>query len=242
MTSEKINILIVEDEEGIRNALMIDLEFTGHYKCTGAPDRSEALEILKKGFTPELFLVDIMMPSSSKAGIELIADLKANPMWKPIPVIVLSARMQSEIILEALKSGAIDYLVKPYDSADLLRRVQRAIDLKKPKEEEPMTLRQLHLETMRTAVLFWELKTQKSKSELAFESKIWSHYFDEKGTLRSKTLDRYLSDKTLPKKPKSHLVINTARFVLEKCGEEDKLKPQLQQLLDQLESALLTKR
>lgn len=119
------NILIIEDQAEVRKALMIELTHGGGYDCIGASDKDEALNLLRGGYQPHLMLVDIMLPSGSDAGLDLLEDLKGHPQWKGIPVIMLSARVQQRAILDALRRGADDYLTKPYDPEDLLRRVQR---------------------------------------------------------------------------------------------------------------------
>jgi len=145
----------------------------------------------------------------------------------------------------------VDYLLKPYDSDELLKRVHRACaasenHLSKGAEsseilDEPPNSqwRLLHLETMRIALRYWEWTMRKPKSELARSSGIWSYYVDKEGSVRSKTLDRYLQEATLPKKPQTRLVINTAQYVLENCPVEKQLRPHLEANLKKLMSHLL---
>ncbi len=242
-------ILIVEDEDDIRNALSIELECEGSYHCVGAPDQMEAVDLLKNGYTPHVVLVDIMMPSSPEAGLELISQLKSENEWDQIPVIVLSARSQSDTILEALRRGAIDYLIKPYDPNELLSRVGRACRLNEepaflpaPNHERSMTdpntdWRQLHVEVMKLSLLYWELTLHKTKADLAEMSGIWSWHIDSKGTYRTKTLDRYLHERTIPKRPRTRQVLQTAHFVLKHCPTEENIRTRLEGCLQNLEAA-----
>ncbi len=244
----KKTILIVEDEEDIRKGIAIELECEGKYRCVEVPDRQDALAVLQDGLTPDLILVDIMMPSSPEAGLDLIKDLKAQTPWKRLPVVVLSARSQSGIILKALQYGAIDYLIKPYDPAELLNRVWRACELNEtlPSDnpdqvsakplggEQEQRWRTLHVEVMQLSLLYWETSLQKTKVDLAEMSGIWSIYLDTKGTFRTKTLDRYLNKQTLPKRPHTHRVVHTAEYVLKHCPPDEILCAKLQTHLDEL--------
>lgn len=122
-------ILIVDDEADVRRSLVIDLESEG-YRCIEAADRAQALELLKGLPRPaDVALVDLALPSGPLAGIDLLRELKADPAWSSMRLLVLSARSDAETILEALRFGAIDYLTKPYEPRDLLARVGRAAGL-----------------------------------------------------------------------------------------------------------------
>ncbi len=239
-------VLIVEDEPDIRLGLLIDLEAHGHYTVWEAGDRQEALLVLEKRGQPHVIITDIMMPSSKTAGLELIADIRANPQWKYLPIIVLSARIGTQEILEALKRGANDYLVKPCDLEDMLQRVGRAYELScelvKPSSaaspdlpSEPISdARKLHVDTLKLALWYWELTTQRTKFDLAEESKLWTTYVNAKGSYSTRTLDKYLHEASLPANPRTHLIISTATFVLQSCPEEPSLKPQLEEYIQEL--------
>lgn len=244
MTQKKV--LIVEDEEAIRTALAVDLRSQGGFECLEAPDHREAIELLEKEkVVPHLVLVDIMMPSSPEAGIELIKEVKGNPSWNQVPIVVLSAKSQSKIILSALRYGAIDYIVKPYDPIELIERAQRAIslgtsldakeDADQEVDDEEQRWRMLHVEVIRLSLLYWEITTQKTKVDLAELTNLWSFYLDTSGCYRTKTLDRYMNYQTLPKNPNTLHVIKTAYFVLQHCTPDETFRPQLQKYLEELE-------
>ena len=246
----KKNILIVEDEAEIRIALTIELKHGVGCHCVAASDRGEAMEILQGGFKPRLMLIDITMPSGHIAGLDLIRDLKAQEEWKRIPMVVLSARSESATILEAMRCGAMDYLLKPYEPSELLSRVERAFEAfenlggenSTPEDTEnqsKLVFRNLHTETMRLAVLYWELTTKKTKVDLAISSSIWTHSFDDDGTPRVRTMDRYRQGQTLPQKPKTHLVIQTAEYVLQNCESEEQLRLELEANLKKLRALLV---
>ena len=93
--------------------------------------------------------------------------------------------------------------------------------------------RELLIKLLREAVSMWERYTHKTKADLAEESRCWRVYLDGT-TAKTRTLDRYLSDRTLPTKPRWQLVIRTAKYVLENCL----LKPEDTESLNELIAAL----
>ena len=102
------NVLIVEDESFLTMALKDNLITEG---CTVdvAEDGSEAIEKIRKK-KPDLILLDILMPK--KDGFYVLGEIKNNPEWKLIPVIVLSNLGEDITIKRALEMGADDYFVK----------------------------------------------------------------------------------------------------------------------------------
>ena len=116
-------VLVVRDDICLRESLVSDLE-RGGFRCLEAASRREVAGLLHHTVPlPEVALLDLTSPS---AGLGVLEELKKNVRWRRIRVIVLSARSEERTILEALRWGAIDYLVKPYDPCNLLTRVERA--------------------------------------------------------------------------------------------------------------------
>jgi DNA-binding response OmpR family regulator len=76
--------------------------------------------------SPALVILDVMMPVMD--GLEVLRHAKADAALAAIPVIVVTSREQDSDILEALKLGAADYLVKPFEPTELLTRVARIIE------------------------------------------------------------------------------------------------------------------
>jgi len=121
----KAVILIVDDEEPIRNILCRLLLCDGH-SCEVAADGREALSMVStKHF--DLVLLDINMPKLS--GMEVLHRLNAE--YPNTCVIMLTGVADTKIVTEALKLGACDYIIKPFDLDDLSMRVKRALELKK---------------------------------------------------------------------------------------------------------------
>jgi len=101
-------ILIVEDEEFLALALRDNLESEG-YSVDTAYNGEEAVEHIKK-IKPNIILLDILMPK--KDGFFVLEEVKKNPEWKLIPVIVLSNLGEDTAIKQAMEMGADDYFVK----------------------------------------------------------------------------------------------------------------------------------
>lgn len=113
-------ILIVDDEATITSYLQKKLTKLG-YAVTIAEDGEEALE---KAFedTPDMVLLDVKLPKLT--GYEVCAKLKADARTSHVPVIILSAKAQSDEIALGLASGAIKYLCKPIGFPDILKELQ----------------------------------------------------------------------------------------------------------------------
>lgn len=111
-----IKILIVDDEKSICDLIDINLSAAG-YQCETVQDGLEAIErIEKEPF--DLILLDVMLPGADGFDImEYISPLK-------IPVIFITARNAVKDKVRGLKSGAEDYLVKPFDVVELVARVE----------------------------------------------------------------------------------------------------------------------
>lgn len=94
----------------------------------------------------------------------------------------------------------------------------------------------LIVQTMRRCLSAWERSTHLSKVDLAEKSRCWSVYLD--GTsAKTRTLDKYLSTKTLPSKPRWRSVLNTAKFVLDHCDLPQNEEAEIQALIQQVDQA-----
>ena len=89
---------------------------------------------------------------------------------------------------------------------------------------------------MRLALSAWERYAHMSKVDLAEQSHCWNVYLDGT-TAKTRTLDKYLSIKTLPTKPRWRSVINTAKFVLKQCPLPEEEELELESLAEQLDKA-----
>jgi CheY-like chemotaxis protein len=118
-------ILVVDDEASARNALARLLRKEG-YEVETANNGREALEALEAAGAqrPDLVLLDLMMPEID--GLELLEILHADPHFKALPVVVLTAISDIHTVHRAEQLGAREYLVKAsFSLADMLGHVRR---------------------------------------------------------------------------------------------------------------------
>ena len=119
-------ILIVDDEPFNLDLLEQELEDQG-YVIERANDGAEALEKVPS-FEPDVILLDYMMPKMN--GLEVLKHLREDERHKGIPVILLTAKATREDKVRGLDGGADDYVVKPFDSFELLARVRAMVRIK----------------------------------------------------------------------------------------------------------------
>ncbi|MBP6183320.1 MAG: response regulator transcription factor [Saprospiraceae bacterium] len=110
-------ILIVEDESSLRDILTLNLELEG-YEVASAPSGSDALAVFNQAHF-DLVILDVMLPGMS--GMEVCAAIRI--LNDPTPILMLTARNAPEDRVEGLRTGADDYLTKPFNLEELLLRV-----------------------------------------------------------------------------------------------------------------------
>ncbi|MBF0351874.1 MAG: response regulator [SAR324 cluster bacterium] len=240
-------ILLIEDNPDTRLGLKIDLTTYAQARVWEAEDYEDTLRMLDRIPMPHLIITDLMMPSGTDAGLRLIAHFREMERFRYIPILVISARDQARDLEEALRLGATDYLIKPFELRDLLARVERAHEYSKKLKivSEPSSggvadhsrksghHRQLLVNTLNMAVLCWENLTGEKKGDLALKSGMWNVTKHANGSLSSRTMDRYLSLPTFPEKPKMALIFGTVEFVLQHMPEHSSTKQQLSHMLEQ---------
>lgn len=130
-SAKKYEILIVDDIPSNLNFLSEVLHVEGigvMLATTGAG----AIEIARYKL-PDLILLDIAMPVMD--GYEVCEKLKADPVTRDIPVIFLTARTEPEDILKGFKTGAVDYILKPFNATELIARAKTHLELRDKTEE-----------------------------------------------------------------------------------------------------------
>src|SRR5260221_11831669 len=123
-------ILVVDDEESIREIVSSMLATAG-YKCHQAGSGLEALALLESGEEFELMLSDLMMANLD--GIGLLERTKEK--FPDMPVVMVTAVHDISVALQALRNGAYDYLLKPFEREQLLATVRRALENRRLKLE-----------------------------------------------------------------------------------------------------------
>jgi diguanylate cyclase (GGDEF)-like protein len=129
-------ILVVDDDADIARFVAFNLRLHG-FDVIHASDGQEALEVIEQR-RPDLAVVDLMMPRID--GLELTRRLRADPMTSALPVIMLTAKGLTVDKVHGLSAGADDYLVKPFDTAELVARVSSTLRRNKEfREVSPLT-------------------------------------------------------------------------------------------------------
>lgn len=116
-------ILVVDDEEPIREVVCSMLESSG-YECVQACSGKDALEHLRKDTNFQLVLSDLMMPELD--GVGLLEGVRRR--YKELPVVMVTAVHDISVALAAIRNGAYDYLLKPFEREQLLAVVRRALE------------------------------------------------------------------------------------------------------------------
>jgi DNA-binding response OmpR family regulator len=116
----KRHILVVDDEIGALTLIGIMLE-RGGFSISKARDAKAALELLES-VTPDLIILDVMMPGMN--GIELCRAIRKREATRHTPVLILSARGDSESVIQGMEAGANDYLPKPILHHDLVSKIK----------------------------------------------------------------------------------------------------------------------
>lgn len=126
-SSEPIQILAVDDDAVNLKVLQNHLKLQNH-NVTEAMSGQQALKYFEDGRTFDLILLDVMMPGLS--GYEVCRILRETHSESQLPIIMLTAKNRVADLIAGLESGANDYLTKPFDSRELLARVNTMIQLK----------------------------------------------------------------------------------------------------------------
>ena len=144
--------MIVEDEADIRELVKFTLQREG-YNIVGAASAEEAIDILKKGPAPDIFLLDLLLPGID--GYELCRRLRADKKHAATPVIMLTARDEDADIVAGLEVGADDYMTKPFSPRVLTARVKavlRRATVEPSDAEDSVSHGPIHIDRLRHKV------------------------------------------------------------------------------------------
>lgn len=128
-TKIKPKILIVEDEEAIIHA--IECALSDKFTVKGVTHPREALAKINK-ICPDLIILDLVLPEID--GLEICRILRRNKDTYSVPIIMLTARKETEDIIRGFEVGADDYLLKPFDVRELLVRIKAVMQRANKKE------------------------------------------------------------------------------------------------------------
>src|SRR5215212_2020399 len=131
-------VLVVEDDLEIADVLRRTLRQEGHEVRT-AGDGIEALDLAER-FVPDLVVLDLGLPGLD--GVEVCRRLRAE---SDVPILILTARAETEDRVEGLDSGADDYLVKPFELSELLARTRALMRRRPPRGTASLAVGDLRL-------------------------------------------------------------------------------------------------
>ena len=134
-------LLVVDDNDLNREVLARFFDMRG-YEVLGAEDGRQALEMVET-HAIDLVLLDIMMPEVS--GLDVLKELRRRRSRAELPVIMVTAKDQTEDVVEALNMGANDYIVKPLDFPVVAARVETQLSLKQAMGEIRLLARKLEI-------------------------------------------------------------------------------------------------
>jgi DNA-binding response OmpR family regulator len=117
-------ILVIEDEIHIQRLIKLVLERQGHVVDL-AENGEEGLKKLAGCVDYSLVLLDILLPGVD--GLQVLASIKKSEKTKNIPVVILTALAQENVVLQGIKLGAKDYIRKPFHPTELTERVSKII-------------------------------------------------------------------------------------------------------------------
>ncbi|HVI43101.1 MAG TPA: response regulator [Anaerovoracaceae bacterium] len=121
---EKSKVLVIDDDMMLLKMAAELLD--GRYDVSLAQSGEMALRLLHKGILPDVILLDIDMPCMN--GYEVIAEIKKIKEVEPIPIIFLTGLAEAENEIRGLRSGAVDYIKKPFVQEILLARLEVHLD------------------------------------------------------------------------------------------------------------------
>jgi two-component system alkaline phosphatase synthesis response regulator PhoP len=145
-------IYCVEDEAGIRELITLALSTAG-FEVKGFEEATSFYAELKNKL-PDLILLDLMLPKID--GMTILKELKDNPEYKSVPVIILTAKSMELDKVKGLDSGADDFITKPFGVLELMARVKAVLRRSEKKIEEPIQYKNLVLDYNKRTLHFMD--------------------------------------------------------------------------------------
>jgi DNA-binding response OmpR family regulator len=153
--SAHLRVVLIDDKLNMRKALNRIFDKTGQYHVDDFPNGQEAIAWLKS-HRVDLVITDIYMPNGD--GFEVLAYIRGRAMQNDIPVLFFSGEATKEDIVRSVDLGVSDYILKPFETQDILNKVAAVIDKYKNPPENIKKLR--HAES-----LFFNGKYDDAKKE-----------------------------------------------------------------------------
>jgi class 3 adenylate cyclase len=175
MNAEQASMLVVDDIEANRDLLTRRLQRQG-YAVTVAEDGQQAIDLLQ-GQTFDVILCDIMMPRLN--GYQVLEHLKADPVLRHIPVIMISALDDIDSVVRCIELGAEDYLFKPFNPVLLKARIGACLEKKRLRDQEQAYLKQLQAEQEKSERLLLSILPKPVAEQLKQDKQTIAESFSE---------------------------------------------------------------
>lgn len=149
MNELQAKVLIVDDEVQMRKLLHLTLE-AHHFKVTEAINGREGASFAATA-RPDLIILDLGLPDMS--GLDVLKSIRE---WSEVPIIVLTVQDDSEVVIEALNTGADDYMTKPFEAGELVARVNVCLRRSLKRDHEQTIVEIKHLKVDLTSRLVFK--------------------------------------------------------------------------------------
>ena len=208
-------ILIVEDDDAIRELLTISLEATAHrIMASGSAEEAEALMVHN---LPDLILLDWMPPGKSVP--QFAQKLRNTERTRDVPIIMLTARTDEQDRVTGLEIGADDYMVKPFSPRELVARIKAVLRRRKPQlTEDKVNVNGLILDPVTHRVTAAGTSVIIGPTEFRLLHFFMTH--PERVHSRSQLLDKVWGDHVFVEERTVDVHIRRLRSVLEATGHD----------------------
>lgn len=208
-------ILIVEDEQAIREMIAFHLSRAG-YETMEAVNCREARELIADN-RPDLALVDWMLPDIS--GLELTRMLKRDEAYRDLSIIMLTARAEERDKVSGLDGGADDYITKPFSPRELIARIQAVMRRSGAPADEVISAGVLELDTAGHRVLSAGREIKLGPTEYRLLQFLLTH--PERVYSRAQLLDRVWGANVYVEERTVDVHVRRLRKALSEAGADD---------------------
>ena len=175
MTAREPEILIVDDNDDNLYALRKRLARAGYRNVTSAANGRKALELLAAG-SFDLVLLDLMMPQLDGYGV--LQVMKADPVLRHVPVIMISAVSELDSVVRCIELGAEDYLPKPFNGVLLQARIGACLERKRLHDGEEIHRQEIERERRRADQLLHAILPAPAVHELKATDRVQPRRFE----------------------------------------------------------------
>lgn len=160
----RAKVVIIEDEPDIIEVMSYNLKREG-YQVSASRRGDEGLNLVRNQ-SPALVLLDLMLPGTD--GLSICQQLKADPITRDIPIIIVSAKGEESDVVIGLGLGADDYIAKPFSPRELLARVKAVLrrgPVREDQQKERIQIQDLMIDTTRHEVVIAGVQVKLTATE-----------------------------------------------------------------------------